>query len=60
MTERTEKNGDTIANRRIANGGGQTPADVNRVLNQYREVNKMMQAMVTGKGPGGLMRLLGM
>ena len=46
--------------RRIASGCGQTPADVNRLLNQYREAKKMMQAMATGKGPGGLMRLLGM
>jgi signal recognition particle subunit SRP54 len=46
--------------RRIAVGSGQTPADVNRLLNQYREAKKMMQAMTTGKGVGGIMRMMGM
>ena len=46
--------------RRIAAGSGMQPADVNRLLNQYREAKKLMQAMTTGKGAGGLGRLLGL
>jgi signal recognition particle subunit SRP54 len=46
--------------RRIARGSGTTPADVNRVLNQFKDAKKLMQAMTTGKGAGGLMRMLGM
>ncbi|MDA1062229.1 MAG: signal recognition particle protein [Chloroflexi bacterium] len=46
--------------RRIAAGCGQQPADVNRLLNQYREAKKLMQAMSSGKGPGGLGKLLGL
>ena len=46
--------------RRIAAGCGMQPADVNRLLNQYREAKKLMQAMTSGKGPGGLGRLLGL
>ena len=46
--------------RRIAAGCGMQPADVNRLLNQYREAKKLMQAMTSGKGPGGLGKLLGL
>ena len=46
--------------RRIAAGSGVQPADVNRLLNQFRDARKMMQAMAGGKGSGGLGRLLGM
>ena len=46
--------------RRIASGAGKQPADVNRLLNQYKEAKKLMQAMTTGKGAGGLGRLLGL
>jgi signal recognition particle subunit SRP54 len=45
--------------RRIALGSGTTPADVNRLLNQYREAKKLMQMMAGAKGAGGLRRLLG-
>lgn len=44
--------------RRIARGSGTTPADVNRLLNQFTEAKKLMQAMTSGKG-GGLRRMLG-
>ena len=44
--------------RRIAAGSGTTPADVNRLLNQFAEARKMMQAMTSGKG-GGLGRMFG-
>ena len=46
--------------RRIAAGSGMQPADVNRLLNQYREARKLMQAVAGGKGGGGLGRLLGL
>ncbi len=46
--------------RRIAAGSGKQPADVNRLLNQYREAKKLMVAMTSGKGAGGLGRLLGL
>ena len=46
--------------RRIAHGSGTTPADVNRLLNQFTEAKKLMQAMTTGKGAGVLGRLLGL
>ena len=46
--------------RRIAAGSGMMPADVNRLLNQYREAKKLMQVMTSGKGPGALGRLLGL
>ncbi|MDA0269990.1 MAG: signal recognition particle protein [Chloroflexi bacterium] len=46
--------------RRIARGSGTTPADVNRLLNQFADARKLMKAMTTGKGAGGLMRMLGL
>ena len=46
--------------RRIALGSGTSPADVNRLLNQFKDAKKLMQAMTTGKGAGGLMRMLGL
>ncbi len=47
--------------RRIAAGSGTTPADVNRLLNQFTQAKKLMQAMTSGKGGGGagLRRMLG-
>ncbi|MSQ31298.1 MAG: signal recognition particle protein [Dehalococcoidia bacterium] len=46
--------------RRIARGSGTIPADVNHLLNQFKDARKLMQAMTSGKGAGGLMRMLGM
>jgi signal recognition particle subunit SRP54 len=46
--------------RRIARGAGAQPADVNRLLNQYREAKRLMQAMTSGKGAGAFGRLLGL
>ena len=34
--------------RRVAAGSGTTPAEVNRLLNQFREAKKLMQAMTGG------------
>ena len=44
--------------RRIARGSGTSAHDVNQLLNQFREAQKMMRAFATGKGPRNLMRLL--
>ncbi len=46
--------------KRIAMGSGTTPADVNRLLNQFKDARKLMQAMTSGKGAGGLMKMLGL
>ena len=37
--------------RRIAMGSGTQPADVNRVLKQFKEAKKIMQQISTGRGP---------
>ncbi|MEX0682391.1 MAG: signal recognition particle protein [Dehalococcoidia bacterium] len=37
--------------RRIAAGSGTQPADINRVIKQFKEAKKIMQAMSTGRGP---------
>jgi len=36
--------------RRIALGSGTTPADVNRLLKQFREAKRLMQVLSTGRG----------
>ena len=45
--------------RRIARGSGTTAQDVNQLLNQFKQMQKMMRQMSTGKGPKDLMRMLG-
>jgi signal recognition particle subunit SRP54 len=42
--------------RRIARGSGSTPAEINQLLNQFREMQKMMKVMTGGSGkpPKGL------
>ena len=44
--------------RRIALGSGTTPQDVNQVLNQFRQTQKMMRQLSTAKGQRNLTRLL--
>lgn len=44
--------------RRIARGSGTTPADINQVLNQFRQAQQMMKAMAGGKVPKNVARLL--
>jgi len=47
--------------RRVAAGSGTTPAEVNRLLNQFKEAKKLMQAMTGGgRGGGSLRKLFGM
>lgn len=38
--------------RRIARGSGTQPADVNQLLNQFRQAQKLMRQMTSGKGRG--------
>lgn len=40
--------------RRIATGSGTTPAEVNQLLNQFRQTQKMMKQMASGKMPANL------
>ena len=44
--------------RRIARGSGTTPQDVNQVLNQFRQSQKLMKQMSQGRGPRGLMGMI--
>ncbi len=41
--------------RRIAKGSGTTPQDVNQILNQFRQAQKMMKQFSQGRGPRNLM-----
>ena len=43
--------------RRIARGSGTTPQDINQLLNQFRQMQKMMRQVASGKGLGDLGRL---
>ena len=45
--------------RRIARGSGTTPQEVNRLLNQFRQMQRMMKQMSTGRGRQNLMRMFG-
>jgi signal recognition particle subunit SRP54 len=54
MTLEERRNPDIIDSRRrrrIAAGSGTQPADVNRVLKQFKEAKKIMQMISTGRGP---------
>jgi signal recognition particle subunit SRP54 len=54
MTLEERRNPDLIdgsRRRRIAMGSGTQPADVNRVLKQFKEAKKIMQQISTGRGP---------
>jgi len=44
--------------RRIAHGSGTTPQDVNRLLKQFYQIQKLTKAMARGKSPGNMPGLL--
>ena len=44
--------------RRIARGSGTKPQDVNQLLNQFRQVQKLMRQMTSGKGRSQLMQMM--
>jgi len=43
--------------RRIARGSGTTPQEVNRLLNQFEQMRKLMKQVASGKGPRGMFSL---
>ena len=43
--------------RRISMGSGTTPQDVNQLLNQFRQMQKMMRQLSTDKGKRQMMRM---
>lgn len=60
---RSERQNPTIIDgsrrRRIARGSGTQPADVNQLLNQFRQAQKMMRQMAGGKGKGNPFGMFG-
>ena len=44
--------------RRIARGSGTKPHDVNQLLNQFRQMQKLMRQMASGKGMRNLTRMM--
>jgi signal recognition particle subunit SRP54 len=62
MTFYERRNPDVIGTsrkRRIAKGSGTSTAEVNKLLNQFREMQKMMKMFSRGKLPKGLGALMG-
>jgi signal recognition particle subunit SRP54 len=56
MTPEERRRPEIIGNsrkRRIARGSGTTPAEFNKLLNQFREMQKMMKSLSRGKMPRG-------
>ena len=61
MTPRERRNPDILngsRRRRIALGSGTTPQDVNQLLNQFRQMQKLMKQISSGKMPKGLMGMM--
>jgi signal recognition particle subunit SRP54 len=62
MTPGERRNPDVLngsRRRRIAKGSGTTPQDVNQLLNQFRQMQKMMKQMSSGKMPRGIRGMFG-
>ena len=62
MTPEERKRPDIIGGsrrRRIARGSGTTPRDVNQLLNQFKQMQRMMRQMSSGKGRRDMMRMFG-
>ena len=45
--------------RRIAKGSGTTPQDINQLLNQFRQTQKMVRQLSRSRNPANLMNMLG-
>ena len=43
--------------RRIATGSGTSAQDINQLLNQFRQTQKMMRQFSKGRNPRGLMNM---
>jgi signal recognition particle subunit SRP54 len=62
MTPQERQNPDIIdgsRRRRIARGSGVTPQDINQLLNQFRQMQKLMKMGVRGKLPKNMMGMFG-
>jgi len=46
--------------RRIARGSGTEVSEINQLLNQFRQMQRMIKQMTTGRGPGGMLGKLGL
>ncbi len=46
--------------RRIARGSGTSVSEVNQLLNQFRQMQRLMKQMSSGRGPAGLLGRLGL
>ena len=61
MTPQERRNPDMLngsRKRRIAKGSGTEPKDVNQLLNQFKQTQKLMRQMASGRVPRGLSGLL--
>jgi len=61
MTGQERRNPDIIngsRRRRIAVGSGTQPADVNHLINQFGQAQRMMKQLSQGKGPRQLMQMM--
>jgi len=43
--------------RRISKGSGTTPADVNQLLNQFKQTQKLMKQMSKSRNPMAMMKM---
>jgi signal recognition particle subunit SRP54 len=62
MTPEERKNPHLIGGsrrKRIARGSGTTPADINRLLSQYEQIQKITKAASGGKLPKNMLKMLG-
>ncbi|MFH1560541.1 MAG: signal recognition particle protein [Chloroflexota bacterium] len=62
MTPRERRNPDVLngsRRRRIAKGSGTTPQQVNQLLNQFRQMQKLMKQMSSGRMPRGIRGMFG-
>ena len=62
MTPQERKRPEIISGsrrRRIARGSGTSPREVNQLLNQFRQMQKMMKQMSTGRGRNQMMKMFG-
>ncbi len=61
MTPQERRNPDMLngsRKRRIAKGSGTEPKDVNQLLNQFKQTQKLMKQMASGRVPRGLSGML--
>ena len=61
MTPQERRNPDMLngsRKRRIAKGSGTEPKDVNQLLNQFKQMQKLMKQMASGRSPRGLSGLI--